>query len=151
MKLKLIIFLLITISCSYIPKSICTETEKLNRQLTNAIANSDDNKINALLTAGADVNATDRYGYTILMLAARSCSVDIINLLLEMGANINARDQHSNTVLMFCAFNGKSDIVNALLKKNADTNSINSIGYTALMYAEKNKHTDIIKALTAAK
>ncbi len=52
-----------------------------------------------LLENGADVNATNRYGYTPLIVAARDGRADIINQLLEAGAEIEAQGQGGHTAL----------------------------------------------------
>lgn len=46
--------------------------------------------VELLLDAGADVNGSDQYGRTAIMLAARHGQVDSIHMLLARGADINA-------------------------------------------------------------
>ena len=59
-------------------------------------------KVKDLLQQGSDVNATDAFGRTPLMLAAMGNSQELINLLLEYGADINAKDfSTGKTALQF--------------------------------------------------
>lgn len=59
-------------------------------------------KVKDLLEQGSDVNATDAFGRTPLMLAAMGNSQELINLLLEYGADINAKDfSTGKTALQF--------------------------------------------------
>lgn len=59
-------------------------------------------KVKDLLEQGSDVNATDAFGRTPLMLAAMGNSQELINLLLEYGADINAKDfSAGKTALQF--------------------------------------------------
>ncbi len=66
-----------------------------------AIRNTDLSTIQALIEAGADVNASDD-GMTPLMFAsaAYNYSPDIINSLVAAGADVNAKDKDGNTPLL---------------------------------------------------
>ena len=64
-------------------------------------AYGDDIFIITLLQAGADINARDRYGETLLHFVAvrYDDSANIIPVLLGAGADINARDRYGMTPL----------------------------------------------------
>ena len=51
----------------------------------------------ALITAGADVNAKDEFGYTPLHLAARDGQVEIAQALITAGADVNAQNNSGYT------------------------------------------------------
>jgi ankyrin repeat protein len=79
--------------------------------------------VNALLKAGADVNAAYGEGETPLMTAARSGSVDVVTLLIEGGAKVNAAESfRGETALMFAAVENHAPIVKALIDAGADVN-----------------------------
>jgi ankyrin repeat protein len=53
----------------------------------------------ALLNQGADMEASDFYGWTPLMKAAYRDNFEIVKLLVENGANVNAKNYAGHSVL----------------------------------------------------
>jgi hypothetical protein len=84
--------------------SVSTEKSKLNEQLLAAAYQNDLEAVRQSLDAGANVNAVDAYGSTVLMLAAEASvgtrsptslglgKDPLIKLLLERGADADIRD-----------------------------------------------------------
>lgn len=70
----------------------------------------------ALLTAGADINLTDRDGWTPLHSCAHYNLPQIVPLLLKAGANTQLRDNYGATPEDMAATNGHSEIVYLLRK-----------------------------------
>lgn len=64
-----------------------------------AAINPDPSAIEALLAAGADVNAADEEGFTPLHMAAFHRQADYALLLLEAGADVNAKTVYGRTPL----------------------------------------------------
>lgn len=106
-----------------------------------------------LLARGANVNAKDRYGTTVLIHAAPD-EVETLRLLLDSGAQLNAANGSGVTVLMTAAFDGNIDNVRLLLQRGANVNATDSQGKTALQFArqsqEENDDADLIALLKQA-
>ncbi len=73
-----------------------------------------------LIGAGADVNAVNSSGYTVLMAASTNWGCDeIIELLLEAGADFSIEDNEVKTVLTYAKELGTNSIVQLLLDAGA--------------------------------
>ena len=71
--------------------------------------------VQAFLDAGADVNAPDRSGTTVLMRATNEGHVELVRILLNAGADINAEDDSKWAALTIAAYNGDAQMVKLLL------------------------------------
>lgn len=101
----------------------------------------------ALIAAGANVNAANDYGVTPLWLA---CSADgaIAGALLAARANPSAALTNGETVLMRCAYTGSTEAVRALLTHGANVNARGGLReQTALMWAAAERHPDVVRLL----
>lgn len=74
-----------------------------------------------LIERGADANARDAEGHTILMLMASSDTlpVDNVRSLIERGADLNVRDPFGRTALDFAKQRGGTPVVELLVKAGA--------------------------------
>jgi ankyrin repeat protein len=89
-----------------------------------------------LLKAGADINGTDKRGFTPLILAAYNGQMAAVDALLAAGADACKPDTaQGNTAQMGVAFKGDDAIAARLLKEKCDVNARNKAGQTALMMA----------------
>ncbi|MDL2207229.1 ankyrin repeat domain-containing protein [Desulfovibrio sp. OttesenSCG-928-M16] len=112
--------------------------------------------IRLFLQHGADVNATQSLGYTLLML--NTIDPRCVPLLVEAGADINYRNQHpagkKRTALMYALEAKKPDLALALLAAGADPNLEAERDlrlYTALLMEVNGKgRLEIVKALLDA-
>jgi len=95
----------------------------------------EDGKSTLLLEHGAKVNASDRSGETVLMLAAGHPVSANVALLLKHGAEVNARSPHGSSALMEAARRGCTDNARLLLEHGGEVNAQAVDGITALMYA----------------
>lgn len=87
--------------------------------------------VSLLLNNGANPNAIDTYGYSILDIAISAQNTDIAELLLKKGANANFKNKDGKTPLMFA----KNLATTKLLVENGSIiNAIDNEGKTALFY-----------------
>ncbi|KDQ17884.1 hypothetical protein BOTBODRAFT_104719, partial [Botryobasidium botryosum FD-172 SS1] len=116
--------------------------------------------VGALLTAGADVNATDDKGFTPLHLAT-SCRYDpgvaaVVNVLLTTDAGVNAADnKHEITPLHLAISSHLYDsnvtaIVDLLVASGAGVDAIDANGSTPLHLAALHGNILAIEHLTIA-
>lgn len=76
--------------------------------------------VTALVKAGADVNAADTSGTTVLMLAAASGDVETVRALVDGGADVHARERSmEQSALMFAAAYNRAGAIGELLKHGA--------------------------------
>lgn len=108
--------------------------------------------VEALLAAGADVNATSRESMKVtpLQSAAAAREVAIARVLIAHGANVNARDGESKfTPLHEAAATGQIDLATLLLDQGADVNARMSDGKTPLGFALERNQTEMAAFLRA--
>ncbi|MBV9926673.1 MAG: ankyrin repeat domain-containing protein [Acidobacteria bacterium] len=111
--------------------------------------------IKVLAAAGADLDADDDDGQTLLMkLAAEGFFDDPIRALLEAGAraSVDAKDRQGRTALMFAAGDGMVERVKILLGAGAALGARDDRGQTVLMHAVLGYpcRSEVVKFLTAA-
>ena len=121
--------------------------------LLNAVEEGHTAVVEALLAAGADVNAKDNSGYTALIWAVAMGHTDIVEMLLAVpDINVNVKEwDEGNTALTLAVEDGNTAIVEALLA--APDIDVNAKGTRwnnpALVGAADRGYTDIVEALLA--
>lgn len=119
--------------------------------LHRAVHRNDVKAADALIRAGADVNAVNRYGVPPLSLAAMNGNAAALELLLKAGADPNSTQSEGETALMTAARTGIPAAVKTLVAYGADVNAKESWrGQTALMWAAAEGHADTIQVLLEA-
>ena len=99
-----------------------------------------------LVESGADVNAKDKEGWSVLMEASYEGHLKVIKYLIENGkVNVNAKDDDGWTALMRASWRGYFEIVKYLVEKGADINIKNNNGKTALDLADSEKIKEILR------
>jgi len=88
--------------------------------LENAASRGDVTEVRRLLGNGANVNAADSDGETVLMRAAAQGYAAVVQQLLDKGADVNAQTHYGYTALLFAAENGHTDCVSKLLDQGAN-------------------------------
>ena len=102
----------------------------------------------ALIGAGARVNATNDLGVTPLLVAAADAGGAMVALLLGAGADPNAVPSSGETALMAAARTGRVESVRALLQRGADVNAGDAARQqTPLMWAAAHAHADVVQLL----
>ena len=106
-------------------------------------------KIKKLVDKGADINAADTYGDTILITTVLSNHTDVVNYLLEQNVDVNATNQEGVTALMLAARDKKSiEIFKSLLSHpNININESKENGITAWIVASTFKNKQAIELL----
>lgn len=116
-----------------------------------AISKEDVLLLLAYLQEGADINALDEDGRTLLMLASLSGKKDIVKLLLNAGANPNQKDGDlEDTALWYASNAGHEDIAELLLKSGADATLENSRSISVLDFATKRRDKRLLNLLKQA-
>jgi hypothetical protein len=82
-----------------------------------AAKNGDTNRVEALLKAGAELEAKDKDGRTALMLAAQYGRADTVRLLLAQGAQAGARDKRGWNAYMLALLSPSGGIVHTVHEK----------------------------------
>ncbi|MDD4954920.1 MAG: ankyrin repeat domain-containing protein [Candidatus Omnitrophica bacterium] len=77
-----------------------------------------------------NVNATSRYGFTPLFLAADSGHLEAARLLIEQGADVNAKNSDGFTPLYGAVLSRNEALVKLLLEKGAKVNVESVTGHT---------------------
>ena len=105
--------------------------------------------VGELLPLVRDVNATNNYGNTALMLAAVNGHVEVVRTLLEHpDIAVNAADPGMITALMWATFHGHVEVVQALLERpDLAVNAADNHGRTALMVAAYKGSVELVWAL----
>jgi ankyrin repeat protein len=105
-------------------------------------------EVEALLNAGADVNAQDDEGFTALMEASQFGHEDAVMVLLRAeGINVDSKERYGWTALMLACSRGRLGVVHLLLAANADIYVRDDNGENAFNIAYANEHFEIAQAI----
>jgi ankyrin repeat protein len=89
-------------------------------------------------------------GETVLMMAARSGSIEALKALLVRGAKHDARERRGQTALMWAAAEGHAAVVRALIEAGADINATLDSGFTPFFFAVREGRIEVVRALLEA-
>lgn len=120
--------------------------KKNENALLESARNGDFEGVKAALKDGADINAKEKYGDTVLNLCAENGHLDIVKYLAESGADIENLGGADKTPIMNAAFAGHADIVIYLISKGARISNdlLSSVQMKVNMLAE-NAEAGMIK------
>lgn len=103
-----------------------------------------------LLDAGADPNAVDRHGKSVLMDAASTGSLPIVNMLLEREAKLDHAREGGDTALILAAWNGNAEVACRLIAAGANLNQRNNNGQDAIAAARLREFHDLAELMRTA-
>jgi ankyrin repeat protein len=72
--------------------------------------------IQKMINRGEDINLQDKYGWTLLMLAARYSLQSAVKMLIDAGANVNIQDNNGWTALMIACEYSRTDTETGLAR-----------------------------------
>ncbi|CAL4065590.1 unnamed protein product, partial [Meganyctiphanes norvegica] len=87
--------------------------------------------VQALVAAGADLNAQSEVGNSAVHVAARAGYEEIVLHLVECGAEVDSVNKYGVTPLQLALAYGKPHIARTLIRKDADIDLPNCIGITS--------------------
>ena len=118
--------------------------------LEHAVKNANREMVQLLLSAGANVNAKNAEGETVLMMLDDDATGDLVWDLLNARADVNVKDGAGNTALMQAAISNNLEALKTLLDAGAEVNARNKLGQTALMLAASEGFVNNVRALVLA-
>ncbi|MDE6189140.1 MAG: ankyrin repeat domain-containing protein [Clostridia bacterium] len=101
------------------------------------------------LDAGVDVNKTDNFGSTALILATQEhCYKEPIKELIRIGADVNHANNSGKTALHCALKYGSQDVARYLIKKGADYNRADNDGVTPVQIAAEKGYDAVLELMT---
>lgn len=100
-----------------------------------------------LLDAGAELNATDRRGFTAVHMAAFMGHDAMLDALIGAGADVNLHAKDGSTALHFAAMGNQKRTAKYLLGIGFPKELKNASGETAFELAKKHKHNNVLPYL----
>lgn len=165
----LIAALVLMASCNNKPKTATTVAETTAPQQTQvttankqfspedyqlfigASFENQDSIVKAKIEEGIEVNYTDEYRNTALMMAAYNGHTKVVKMLIDAGANVRMKNVNNRTALMLASSGPFVETVKLLLQSGAEVNAMDSHeSWTPLMFAAGEGQMEVAKVLLAA-
>lgn len=120
-----------------------------NMELLQAAYYNDVNKLKVSLKNKADVNATDIYGNTALIISSSKGYFDIVELLLvQPNVDVNVRNQGGFSALHVACKKGFNEIVkNLLIQPGMNVDAVTLDRDFALIFAAEGGHAECVEML----
>lgn len=117
----------------------CLEETTGEPPLQAAVRLGYDGLTQALIEAGAPLEAKDDSGNTPLMTAAVYGRADLAETLIRSGANLDETNKAGYTALIWAAYWGKADVAMLLIREGAKADITDNDGHTALEWTKLNQ------------
>lgn len=118
-----------------------------DEQLFKAVEDSDTERIEQMIQAGANINAQDQSGRTATMIATYNNDLTSAKVLIKAGADVNIQDDMKNTPFLYAGAEGYLDILKLTIEAGADPAITNRYGGTALIPASEHGYVDVVQEL----
>lgn len=142
-KILRILFIMLTLTTNAMPAA-----ERATLLLQDAIKRGDVAALRRLKINGANLNARNHRGWTLLHETVRyGYSTDIITELLSLGIDKKAKTPAGNTALHLAAMEGRKDHLSMLLQHQADVTKKNKRDQTPLHLAAEHGYVECITLL----
>ena len=114
--------------------------------LATIVKNNDPEQMKWMLNQGANINATDSDGYSLLFFALEFQNTSMLEFLLSNGANPNGPNNESITPLIAAIANGRTKAAELLIKYGADLTWTDE-GDTALTLAVSEGQLSVVSCI----
>lgn len=113
----------------------------------NAALGGDTEVVKECVEDGADLEAQDKGGWTVLQCAAGKGHEEMVRFLLQKGASVDSKGNVNWNALHQASWDGYTEVVECLLQSGADPTETDRNGETALHHAAWCGHLAVIKVL----
>jgi ankyrin repeat protein len=119
----------------------------LHNNLTNAASKNDLQSVQTLIQSGADLNVTNMFGSTALIIAIQRGFIPIVDALLAAQADPNIQNDDGKTALMIAAEKADVSLIDKLIAGGARSDLKDKNGDTAYAMAVKKGHAHVLPKL----
>jgi hypothetical protein len=118
-----------------------------NKNIVQAVARGDCVDLKNHISLGANVNQTNKQGWTPLHYAAVRGKTNCAEILLKNGAKVDPLTSAQKTPLHYAADRGFAPLIKLLLKNGANPNLRDNEGWTPLHYAAEKDRVECAEIL----
>jgi RNA polymerase sigma factor (sigma-70 family) len=121
--------------------------QQLSAALFEAVYQKNAQKVEELLSQGADVHARYAEGRTPVLISSTLSDLPTLEVLVKHGGNVEDKTTRGITSLMFASIYGNTNMVEYLLSKGAGLEVRDSVGSTAVMLGVFAGQLDVVQLL----
>jgi ankyrin repeat protein len=134
-------------ACGGDPANVADSEEFRPTTILDAVLVGDRQSVEQFIALGANVNATELDGTSLLMRAIHGRFPEIAKLLINAGASVSAANRYGVSPLYLAARGTDAATIRALLAAGADANTALPEGETVLMTAAKAGDAEVVRML----